>query len=232
MANRDEFHDRPAAAMAWWRDREVLAGRDLQAGGTWLALDRAGRVAAVTNYREWPPSEGELSRGVLPLAALELGDAALEARIATEGDRHAGFNLLLTDRNACLTLSNREPIVRRPATGVHAVSNGALDADWPKTQRSRALLEATIARGAIAEADLLEIAMNDAPAPDEDLPDTGIGEEMERFLSPCFIRGDRYGTRAVTLIWVGSQIRVVEHRFGPDGTATGRSEFNFLPAGG
>ncbi|MDX1569156.1 MAG: NRDE family protein [Xanthomonadales bacterium] len=230
LANRDEFHARPSRPCQWWSTRPVLAGKDLQAGGTWLGVARNGRFAAVTNYREVPPAQGERSRGELPLDFLT-GDRTAEAHaewLLPSGRHYGGFNLLLFDGERCVLVSNRLAEFVSLEPGVHAISNGGLDTAWPKVVRTRRRLEMAIAEGRLEEGDLLNIVHDDRTAPAEQLPDTGIGEELERFLSPPFIRGDRYGTRASTLLWLGANgATLVEHRYGPEGAPLGRTREAF-----
>lgn len=235
IANRDEVHDRPADRMGWWDGGTVLAGRDRQGCGTWLAVSRTGHVAAVTNFRERPARAGALSRGELPLLALATAETegkgavtALAAAVAARGARYGGFNLLLADPSNACWFTNRGDEPQRMPPGVHAVSNGPIDATWPKVERSHARLAAAVTADRVDEASLLAIARDERPARDEDLPATGVGVDLERFLAPCFIRGDRYGTRSVTLLWhMGSRVEIVEHRFGAGGEPAGRSAFCF-----
>lgn len=221
-ANRDELHARPSAPAAWWPDAPgVLAGRDLRAGGTWMGITRTGRFAAVTNYREWPPEAGELSRGALVAGFLagELAPAEYAARVDAEGARYAGFNLLLGDGDTLVYLSNRAPGPRTLAPGVYALSNHLLDTPWPKVRRARrAMDDALAAAGGDAwDGALWEMLADRVVAADDDLPATGVGAERERLLSPPFIAGDEYGTRSSTVLTVDSrgEVRFVERSVVP-----------------
>ena len=229
LANRDEFHQRPAAALHWWQDQPILAGRDLEAGGTWLGVDRGGRLAAVTNYRERPLRAGTVSRGTLPVDFLGSDQPAADfaAALQTRHEAFAGYNLLLFDGDG-LFVSNRRPDAVPLAPGVHGISNGGLDDGWPKVVRTREALARQIDADRISESDLLPLLTDREPPPDPQLPDTGVGLELERFLSPPFIVSDRYGTRACTLVWISAEsVRVVEHRFGADAEPLGRTEVSF-----
>ncbi|CAM3654583.1 NRDE family protein [Roseateles saccharophilus] len=214
-ANRDEFFARPAAPMAWWPAGgvELLAGRDLGAGGSWFGLTRAGRLALLTNVREPgrqiadAPSRGAL---VVDWLASELDSPAFSAALRAG---YNGFNLVTADlrRGAWHWFSNRAPGPVALAPGIHALSNAALDTPWPKTRGLQAALAAALeyARSPQQLADELFAALADAsPAADAELPDTGVGLERERLLSPRFVRMPDparpglagYGTRCSTLL--------------------------------
>lgn len=233
-ANRDEFFARPAAPMAWWTARgvDVLAGRDLEAGGTWLGLSRAGRIALLTNVREpgrqldGAPSRGELVRDWLTATA----DAPAFVKTLRAG--YNGFNLVMGDlnRGAWHWASNRAgaPVVLQD--GVHGLSNAALDTPWPKTVGLKADLAAALDDALDAQdltARLLEALADGRPAPDEALPDTGVGLIRERLLSPRLVRiADldtpgltRYGTRCSTVLVraADGSTRVTERSITADG---------------
>lgn len=232
--NRDEFHGRPTAPLAPWPDSRLLAGRDLQSGGTWVGIGPAGKVAVVTNVRDGlPPPHAGPSRGALPVAFLS-GDLTAEACTAAlepAAAAYAPFHLVLADAGGCWHLGNHPPGRERLAPGVHGISNGRLDAPWPKTRR----LASALADWLDADADdpgALWLALADErPADDDQLPDTGVGLALERTLSPVFIRGPRYGTRASTLIVVDHAGRAVIHerRFGPAGTPEGETRLSQDP---
>lgn len=226
-ANRDEFHDRPSAALAEWPDAPGLyGGRDLRAGGSWLALAANGRLAAVTNVREPDLSAGQRSRGALVsqyLCSRDSATAAAEGLMA-EAARYGAFNLLLFDGQALSYASNRPQPRWQPVTpGVHGLSNATLDTPWPKTLR----LQTAMARWSAAgddDAETLFAALADAEAPaDAELPDTGVGLARERLLAPPFIRGPVYGTRASALLRIAEDghWQFEERRFAADGLAAG-----------
>ena len=203
-ANRDEFHARPTEAAHWWDSPAgVFGGRDLEAGGAWCATDRNGRFAAVTNVREPAGDTPARSRGLLVRDYFAgVGDASdWAARMADEGPTFGPFNLLVGDRDSLWFVSNRGPVrhmALRP--GVHAISNGHWGDHWPKTEHAQTRLRAILDAGDVDDATLLELLGDTDTAPVAALPDTGIGRERERFLSPLFIRSAFYGTRASTVI--------------------------------
>ena len=208
-ANRDEAHARPTAPASWWEgDPPLLGGRDLSAGGTWMGVTRDGRFAAVTNFREWPPEAAERSRGALVAGFLRSADPpeAYAAAVAAEGDRYAGFNLLLSDGASLVYVTNRLEGWRVLDPGVHALSNHLLDTPWPKVVRARRAMHAALAAasGATLDAPLWELLADRVVVADDELPDTGVGRERELLLSPPFITGDLYGTRSSTVLTVSA----------------------------
>lgn len=233
VANRDELHARPAApAGADPQYPEVFGGRDLEQGGSWLMVSRRARLAAVTNVRvrpfdaSHPHSRGALVRG---FAASDAGVDTWLDGVAPEAGGYGPFNLLLWDGRSLAFASNHPGFVRHLVTpGLHAVSNGAFDAPWPKSNHASRALAAWLETGLPADARVADVApLLDAladrtPAPDAALPDTGIGLELERRLSPPFVRDARYGTRCSTVVLVQEAgTRFVERRFGPDAEVLG-----------
>ncbi|GMV01183.1 MAG: NRDE family protein [Burkholderiaceae bacterium] len=230
-ANRDEYYAREAAPAAWWSDRAgTWGGRDCVAGGSWLAVDRHGRLAAVTNVREPGAAPGRRSRGEL-VADFVGADVPIDAwaqQVAARGDDYAGFNLLLFDpaaRRPALYVSNRHPgRVLEVPPGVHGLSNHLLDSNWPKVSTlTRRIAEVLGDARAPLEAVLLEALADRSQPPDEALPDTGVGLARERILAPAMIvaPGLGYGTRASTLVAIrrDGRIETVERGWTPDGDA-------------
>ena len=225
--NRDEFHDRPSAPLAAWPDAPgIHGGRDLRAGGGWLALSR-GRLAAVTNVREILPGAGQRSRGALVagfLAGRTAGAEAAAIALQADAPHYGGFNLLLYDGAALVYAGNRpQPHWQAVLPGVHGLSNATLDTPWPKTLRLQAAMRQWIAAGQDDVEPLFAALADTAPPDDADLPDTGVGLPRERLLGPPFIRGPVYGTRAASVVRFGSDgsWQFEERRFGPDGRADG-----------
>lgn len=228
--NRDEFHDRPAAPADWW-DGNILGGRDLRAGGSWLAAHRDGRFAVVTNYRE-PLVEGRgpRSRGELVTAFLESDatPARFARELAARSSHYAGFNLLLGSPDELIYFSNRGRGPELIEPGIYGLSNHLLDTPWPKLERTRARFRELLEHGADTES-LLAMLADRTPAAADDLPDTGIGPEWERLLSSPFILSPRYGTRCTTVMRMleDKEMELIERRFEPDGTVAGQSRFRF-----
>lgn len=231
-ANRDEFWSRPSAPAApWAEDRDVVAGRDLTGGGTWLGIARGGRVAALTNYRD-PQSfdPAKRSRGELVAGFLLARETAAEEwakDVARRAADYNAFHLLVGDLASLQVVSGRTGEVRALGPGVHAISNGDLDAPWPKMRRSRAALEGLIAEGSVNEASLFAMLADAEHAPDGELPDTGVGLELERVLSSPFIATPDYGTRSSSLLTRAPSgvLTFVERTYAPDGSAVETRRF-------
>ncbi len=199
-ANRDEFHARPTAAAAAWVDfPDILAGRDLEAGGTWLGMTRTGRFAAVTNVREPGQPAGRRSRGYLTRDFLTGHETPLSYAAAIDGDAHAGFNLLVGDRQTLAYRSNRAGAARALPPGIYGVSNHLLDTPWPKLETARARFREALA-GLPTEAPFFDLLADDEIVPDHRLPATGVPLHWERRLSAIFVKSPEYGTRASTLV--------------------------------
>lgn len=238
-ANRDEFHDRPTASMDWWNSDaaggNILAGRDLRSGGTWLSVSTSGTVSAVTNVREPGGPIGERSRGELPLLAQALPHDALETDLKARTLQYSGFNLLTVGQHDGWYFGNRDPHPGRQVhRGFYGLSNHLLQTPWPKLRRQRSRLRQILQDCNPSElptlhATLTAMMQDSAQADDEDLPDTGVGLESERFLSAPFIIGDDYGTRATTIFTLRTdgEIRVTETSWNPAGRQAHQSVFQW-----
>lgn len=212
-ANRDEFLDRPTLPAAWWdTEPRLLGGRDLRCGGTWLAVARDGRFAAVVNYRDPSSRKSDAtSRGELVeefLLTRVPADAYLETLKRRSG-RYNGFTLLFGDAERLLCYSNRgnTPPVVQP--GIHGMSNHLLDTPWPKVERGKKILEQILSHAPEPPIDDLFALLADRHIPDDYLlPDTGVGLETERLLAPLFISGPGYGTRTSTVLIIDRELNV------------------------
>lgn len=223
-ANRDEFHARPSLPLGHWEEAPgVYAGRDLEAGGTWMGIGPEGRFAALTNIRDPAQKLGPRSRGEL-VAGFLRGECPPEeylAEVARRVEDYSGFNLLAGDGRYLYYLHSRHATPRVLEPGVYGLSNAALDTPWPKLLRAR--------QGLAERLDdpqphrLLEVLTDPTPAPDTQLPDTGVGLATERLLSSIFIRGGHYGTRASSILLVHADGRreFSERSFGPEGAQLG-----------
>lgn len=217
-ANRDEFYERETAPASYWDDLpEVLAGRDLEAGGTWMGVSTRGRVSMLTNYRDLAninpqaPTRGKLVSNFLatPVAANDYLDA-IDPMAATYND----FNLLVGTVDDLWYYSNRQRRKTMLGSGIYGLSNHLLNTPWPKVRKGQAEMKQALKNFSGPE-DLFEILASDVTAPDHDLPDTGVGTEMERMLSPLFIKSHEYGTRCSTVLTIDQNniVRFIERTF-------------------
>jgi uncharacterized protein with NRDE domain len=231
-ANRDEYHARPTAPAAWWHDDDILAGRDLSAGGTWFGISRNGRIALLTNYRDGPAREpGLRSRGELVVTALRGIHPAQRtlSDLLTSADEYSGFNLIAGIPGQLFCASNRNWLVQRIGTGVSGLSNHLLDSPWPKVERAKERMRETLGQPVVEPEALFDLLNDRSQAADHELPDTGIGIERERFLSPPFIVGETYGTRSSTVLLIDriGGVVFIERTFDRDGNAVSDERFAF-----
>ena len=205
-ANRDEFFVRPTRPAGWWEDHpDIYAGRDLQAGGTWLGINRSGRFAALTNIRNGlPKPDDKRSRGEL-VAAFLAGDVdPLDylTQVRDSAQDYHGFNLIFGDEHALHWISNGNEVeCRQLESGIYGLSNGSLDTPWPKLVRAKAQFASLLCQGA-PDGAYFEMLSDTTRASDGRLPDTGVSLEWERLLSSICIESDDYGTRASTMVRV------------------------------
>ena len=226
-ANRDEFYARPTQALTAWEDAPgVHAGRDLEAGGTWLGVGPQGRFAALTNIRDPGQPLGPRSRGELVAGYLqgELGVEAYLDQVASRSKQYSGFNLLVGDERQLGYLHAREAAPRLLEPGVYGLSNAGLDTPWPKLVKARRGLERLL--DSAEPQQLLTLLADAEPASDGELPETGVGLATEKLLSSVFIASQNYGTRASTVLIVDDQgkRRLIERSFGPFGGHLGEVE--------
>lgn len=231
-ANRDEFFARPTAPAKFWEEApDVLAGRDLEAGGTWLGVTRRGRFAALTNFRDpvrnkpGAPSRGGLVSGFL--GGTQSAEDYLRELESVAG-RYNGFNLMFGDREGLWCFSNCGEGERKLAPGVYGLSNHLLDTPWPKVARGKSAL-ADALEALPEEGPLFALLRDDRIAPDDALPRTGVSLEWERLLSASFVRSPAYGTRSSTVVLLDrtGKLRFTEQTFLPDAVPGEQVEFSF-----
>lgn len=205
-ANRDEFYARPTADADFWEDHpDILAGRDLQALGTWMGVTRTGKISMLTNYRDLSnlnpsaPSRGDLVSDFLKKNINE--DQYLEM-ISSKGNEYNGFNLLFGNSKKLIYYSNISDEHKIITSGTYGLSNHLLDTEWPKVKKGRERLKEIIRQENIEPEQLFEALYDDIKAPDHHLPDTGVGLDLERMLSPMFIKSADYGSRCSTVVLV------------------------------
>ncbi|MHA6491984.1 NRDE family protein [Pseudomonas borbori] len=223
-ANRDEFYARPSLPLAEWPEAPgVYAGRDLEAGGTWLGIGPDGRFAALTNIRNPRQPPRGRSRGELPLQFLRgpLGPQAFLQDAAKRAGDYSEFNLLIGDHHQLWFLNSDARVPLQLQEGVYGLSNAELDTPWPKVEKAKAMLhECLISPNTSA---LLDLLHDGQQAKDAALPDTGVGLNTERLLSSIFIATRSYGTRASSVLISHSDGRrqLTERSYGPDGVVLG-----------
>ena len=230
-ANRDELHARPARELHWWPDQpEILAGRDLEGGGTWLAASRQGRFATVTNYREGEPNKTGLhSRGAL-VTDFVTGDDSPEAFVRQIEDKlYAGFSLLVALGDELWYTSNRGDGPVRLGPGIYGLSNAALDTPWSKLVRSRDRLTKALETGEFDDNALIRILSDREPAPVTDMKDDALPFELARAMTAPFILAPDYGTRCTTVVhWCNDDtMAVTERRFDAGGEKVGEEMYRF-----
>ncbi|MDJ0793137.1 MAG: NRDE family protein [Woeseiaceae bacterium] len=230
-ANRDEFHARPTQDAHWWPDKPgILGGRDLQAGGTWLALGRNGRFATVTNFRDaQPPQPRHRSRGHLVTDFLD-SELAPDAFLATVAeDEYTGFNLIAGTATEVAYLSNREDGMRNLGSGVYGLSNALLDGPWHKVESSKHQLTELIGNNTVNESSLMRLMNDRDRAPVDDIEPDHLDLATAHAISAPFIVLPNYGTRCTTVVLAdeNGHWSFTERRFDPAGKATGDSRFTF-----
>ncbi len=231
-ANRDEFFHRPARKASFWNDGHTLGGIDLKHGGTWLAINRSGRFAALTNYRDPAGSNGDApSRGsiVADFVKGSVSPRRYTEQIRSRWPRFNGFNLLMMEQDRLFYFCNVNKKCKMLDPGVYGLSNHLLDTPWPKTLRVKKGLQALLDKNAVDHDALLQLLGDRERAPDERLPDTGIPKDLEKALSSVFISTDGYGTRCSTMVTIAHDGKVdfTEVSYDSQGAVTGRVRFRF-----
>lgn len=228
--NRDEFHSRPTQNAHWWPDQpNILAGRDLQAGGTWFGLHRNGRFATVTNFRDAvAPSPRHRSRGHLVTDFLSGDVGAADYLASIDGDAYAGFNLLVSDDETLAYFSNRGDGVKVLPPGIYGLSNALLDSPWHKVVRSKRTLQQLVANNNVNETTLLRLLDDRTKAPAQEIETKHLPFAMAHAISAPFIVSPDYGTRSssVALLDTDGMWRVSERRFDSAGQSSGESSFS------
>lgn len=230
-ANRDEFHARATQDADWWPDQpDIIAGRDLQAGGTWLGVQRGGRFATVTNFRDAEPRAGkQRSRGHLVAEFLQGTQTPLDYLHSVQGDDYAGFNLLLTDGESLAYMSNRGGALQELPAGIYGLSNATLDTPWEKVERSKARLQGLIENSQVNETELLRLLSDRNKGPLDEVQSQHLPFATAHAITAPFIVTPDYGTRCSTIVRADRSGRwhFYERRFDANGYNTGVSQFSF-----
>lgn len=223
-ANRDEYYERPSQAAHFWENYpNILAGKDLKAGGTWMGINKEGEFSAITNYRD-PNIEKENppSRGKLVLDFLQTDENAQNylSELQSHADQYMGFNLLAGSLDQLGYYSNQQDNILFLDSGLFGLSNHLLETSWPKVRRAKKKLHHIIQDKDITPEPLFDLLTDDHEAPDEELPDTGIPKEIEKKVSPIFIKSEGYGTRCSTILLIDhlGKVTFAERRYKPQTT--------------
>ena len=232
-ANRDEFYARKTQSADYWiPEKHIIGGRDLEASGTWMGVSMHGKISMLTNYRDLTRIKPEApSRGLLVADFLVKQSDPKEYFDEIEKTKEAynGFNLIAGTADELWYVSNYsgkpEPIQK----GIHGLSNALLNSPWPKVEKGKSKLKNLIESNKLDENNLFDLLYDDMKAPDQHLPDTGVGLEKERLLSPMFIKSPGYGSRCSTVILISrdNSVRFVEREYNPDTFAYSQKEFSF-----
>ena len=235
-ANRDEFYERPTARADFWPDApQVLAGRDLRGGGTWMGITKDGRIAAVTNFRdtssrkENAPSRGWLVRDFL--VGQDSPAAYLQA-LTPRASEYDAFNLIVGDRHGLYHYSNRADGIHAFSRGLYGLSNHLLDTSCPKVERGKRAMARLLSQDEISTEAIFSILADRSRADDSYLPDTGVGIDLERTLSPLFVSSPFYGTRSSTVVLINQEdVTFIERSFstGPDDFEEVKYQFKTEP---
>ncbi len=233
-ANRDEFHQRPTQAMHVWQESKILAGKDLQAGGTWLGLSSTGKFAALTNFRKLPLSDvPKKSRGDLVLQALADTKINMTTELSQQASQYHGFNLIYGSLEQLYCYDSVNNQSHQLSKGVHSICNGALDDIWPKMAKGEKLLsEAIHSQVNLSINALFDLMSNNKQALPHLLPETGLDEEWEQLLSAIFIKSPTYGTRTTTIIMqdVEGNVETYDRSYAPSGECVAKQQFNLAAA--
>jgi len=230
-ANRDEFHSRPTQDADWWSDQpNILGGRDLQAGGTWLGAHRSGRFATITNFRDAATSRSKLrSRGHLVAGFLQGNQSPVEYLRTISPEAYAGFNLLVADGDQLAYLSNRGSDLQELSAGIYGLSNATLDTPWEKVERSKSRLGELLQQGRANETHLLRLLGDREKGPVNEVRSDRLPFATAHAITAPFIVTPKYGTRCSTIVRVdqAGTWHFLERRFAPGGNTVGESQFSF-----
>ena len=232
-ANRDEFYERPTQVADFWEDHNsILAGRDLEAGGTWMGVNTSGSLSMLTNYRDLKnlksnaPSRGKLVSDYL-IANLHPRDYLVA--LDHVSDQHNGYNIVLGNADDIWYYSNVQKKIYMLGSGIYGLSNSLLDTSWPKVRKGKEKFSEILKNHEIKPEDLFEALYDDHLAPDEMLPDTGVGLEMERMLSSMFIKSPTYGSRCSTVMTIDqhNNLAFIERTYDTSTFAFSDKKFEF-----
>lgn len=229
-ANRDEYHVRPtAAAHVWSGESQIIAGKDLQAGGSWLGINHKGEFAAITNIREPSAHQpGRLSRGELVIKALE--GRLSNTWLTQHSPSYNPFNLIYQQKNSLFCFNSIKQTNQRLNQGFHAISNGFINEPWPKMTKGLQALQTACQQSEINSESLINLMQDESLPKDSELPNTGINLEWEKRLASIFIRHPDYGTRSTSIITkdINGLTTFLEVRYNAQGVELSREKFSLM----
>ena len=232
-ANRDEFHHRPTAPAHFWLPEEnILAGKDLQAGGTWFGVNKQGQIAGVTNLRVAQKSSAAMrTRGELVTNTLSSGSLVCPNWLIEHSDNYQPFNFIFGQGTDLFCFNSMNKNTVKLANGFHAICNGTLDDIWPKMAKGQQALEALINQSTDIDVQaLIQLMKDDSQPQDHELPNTGVGLEWERRLAAIYIQHPDYGTRSTSILLEDTQGRMhfTEVRYDGKGRQLGQQDFDII----
>lgn len=232
-ANRDEFYARQSEQVNYWQDYPfILAGKDLSAGGTWMGITKAGKFCAITNYRDLKNVKSNApSRGEVVLNYLRGSESAVEYSeiLTNRGEMYNGFNLIYGTVDELFYYSNQSNQVEKLENSIYGLSNHFMDTPWHKNIRAKTKFAELISENKLSENFFIDLLTDDCLANDDELPETGVGKEWEKILSPIFIKSEVYGTRCSTIIKVtyDNQVEFTEVTHDSITIGNNRVSYNF-----
>ncbi len=232
--NRDEYYDRPTTPAGFWEEEpELLVGRDLRAGGTWLGITRNGRIGVITNYCD-PASikDDAFSRGKLVNNFLLCQQTAVDYLdgLIRDEDMYNGFNIILGEKDRIYWYSNRGNRPRNLLPGIYGLSNHLLDTPWSKVKRGKEALSNLLSRRkSPSPEDIFQTLQDRSTFPDESLADLEFDREWESLLLPIFVSSPTFGTRSSTLLLIDQRDHVtfIERTFNAEGNDPGTRKYEF-----
>jgi uncharacterized protein with NRDE domain len=232
-ANRDEFYERPTRPADFWEEHKgLLAGKDLKEGGTWLGITTKGKFAAITNYRDFNNiKKNASSRGhiVTDYLTQNIPVEKFAQKLILTSDEYNGYNFFFGGIDSLSYFSNETNKLEEISPGIHGLSNHLLNTPWPKVERSKRIFNEIIKENNLNIENIFTLLMDRFAPPDEELPDTGVGIEIERLSSTIFISSAVYGTRSSTIVLIdkNDEAIFIERTYEPGTTSWNERHFNF-----
>jgi uncharacterized protein with NRDE domain len=210
-ANRDEFYNRPSLPLHFWMDEPILAGKDLKEGGTWCGITKAGRFAAITNYRNLKAIKKDaVSRGKIVTDYLTgISTPELYSKgLADSANQYNGYSLIFGNKSELFFFSNQNKKLMKLDSGLHGLSNHLLNTPWFNVKRGKELIEQANENGDNLVNNLFSLLKDKTTSPEDELPDTGLEKDIEKKISSIFVETPDYGTRSSTVLLIDQKDNV------------------------